>query len=431
MLTGYYPVSIGMQEGVVTATQIKGLPLNLKLLPEYLQQVGNYTSYVAGKWHLGFCNTKYTPLGRGFSKHYGFYNGHIGYYDHMVGETGETAIDYRNDTTVNYAAYNKYATTDLTDAAIEFIENQNPDEPMFLYMAYNAPHSPFEVDAKYSNLYTKLRGGKRKIYLGMITALDEQVGGLKSALVDREMWDNTVFVFYSDNGGGTRRNGQSGNNYPLRGKKDTLWDGGYRVPAFFHSPLLTNSGYSHNGLFHVSDLFATFVYLASGKDAYAVPSGIDGMNIWESISDNSVSPRNELVYNIIEHSTSSKPPARVVEQAAIRYNNYKLIEIDAGVSVGFGGLNDWITPPENSTDVIGTPANMNAHTIGSYDYYLFDLEEDPYETNNIAATDITNLSLMLTRLSAAKGKAVHAIDSTTSDNGLPSNNGGVWGPGFC
>uniref|UniRef100_H2XSF5 Sulfatase N-terminal domain-containing protein n=1 Tax=Ciona intestinalis TaxID=7719 RepID=H2XSF5_CIOIN len=423
-LTGRYPINTGMQEEVVVATQMSGLPIEFKLLPSYLKDQG-YATHMIGKWHVGYCDEAYTPTRRGFDSHYGFYNSGISYSNYSSTEGTDVGYDYRDDLALNLAAEGKYTTTDFTDQAKTLIDNHDQTNPMFLYMAYNAPHTPFEVEESYRDIYDgNLRDGNRKTYLGMISALDEQVGQLVDKLKEVGMWSNTVFVFYSDNGGTQPQSGQSGNNFPLRGKKGSLFEGGYRVPAFVHSELINNSIHPQYRLFHISDMFATFIALAGG-DA-AVPADIDGINAWPAISGNTPSPRTTLVYNIITKNFANN--ARNTEpKAAIRDLQYKLIEGNPG---GVGG---WIPPPENRVDNLLKPnVNYYADPVTGTWYYLFDLIADPYETNNIAASEPTLLNEMITWLTAEKrsSRRRHAIDNTKDVTAIPSLNGGSWNPGF-
>uniref|UniRef100_H2ZAS2 Sulfatase N-terminal domain-containing protein n=1 Tax=Ciona savignyi TaxID=51511 RepID=H2ZAS2_CIOSA len=429
LLTGRYPINTGMQEEVVVATQMAGLPMDFKLLPQYMKDYG-YATHMIGKWHVGYCDEAYTPTKRGFDSHYGFYNSGISYSGHSSSEGTEVGLDYRDDLEL-ITDNTVYTTTDFTDEAIRIIDNHDKATPMFLYMAYNAPHTPFEVDSSYTAYYDALlRTGNRKTYLGMISALDYEVNRLVNKLKDSEMWSNTVFVFYSDNGGTQVQSGQSGNNYPLRGKKGSLFEGGYRVPAFVNSPLLSNTGYIHDGLFHITDMFTTLIYLAGG-DA-AVPSDIDGINAWNAISDNTASPRTDLVYNIITKQYANNKRS-TEPHGAIRDLQYKLIEGNPGG--GELGLEGWVTPAEDSTDILSPIANVDAYVdpTTNTSYYLFDLINDPYETNNIAATEPTILADMIAKLLIEKrsSRRRHAIDNTKDLNAIPSLNGGSWNPGFC
>ncbi|KFM77853.1 Arylsulfatase I, partial [Stegodyphus mimosarum] len=155
----------------------------------------------------------------------------------------------------------------------------------------------------------------------MVTALDDAVGSLVSDMKRYGFWNNFLIVFISDNGGEVL---SGGSNYPLRGAKMTLWEGGTRVPTFVYGDVLQKKGYVNNNLIHAVDWFPTILAAAGGENK---DDGMDGMNQWNSISTGGPEVRNEFIYNIYDLE---------YKRAAIRMGDYKLI-------MGYPGLPcDWL-----------------------------------------------------------------------------------------
>ncbi|XP_068206134.1 arylsulfatase B-like [Palaemon carinicauda] len=172
----------------------------------------------------------------------------------------------------------------------------------------------------------------------MVLAMDEAVGRIVEALKSSGHYNNTIIIFSTDNGAPTS---SAGNNWPLRGRKGTLWEGGTRGPAFVHSPLLSRKGVVSNELIHVTDWFPTIAGLGGG----AAPEDTHGYDQWASISTGAPSPRVEMVYNI--DTTNGNL------EAGIRMGYYKLL-------IGDPGNGDWTPPPEglNATQAQGNDSHQ-------------------------------------------------------------------------
>ncbi|GFO01322.1 sulfatase 1b, partial [Plakobranchus ocellatus] len=264
------------------------LPLKYPTIAEKLKHQG-YATHMVGKWHLGYCDEKYTPVRRGFDSFLGFYMGSQGYFNHQrtvtveetvsssamfssfghvlmssfmnVRATGSaTGHDFRFNTSIWLKADGQYSTHVFAERAIEVIKRHDRSVPLFLYLPFQAPHSPLEVPKKYELLYSHIDSRIRRVFSGMVSALDEAVGRISDALHETGLMENLLLVFTSDNGGYPF---MGGNNMPLRGSKNTNWEGGTRVPTFVYSPtLLQRKGYTSNGLFHAVDWFPTFLDVA-------------------------------------------------------------------------------------------------------------------------------------------------------------------------
>ncbi|XP_068240183.1 arylsulfatase B-like isoform X2 [Palaemon carinicauda] len=327
LMTGRYPFTIGLQQGVIGPLEPMGVPLQSKMLPQFLKKVG-YTTHAIGKWHLGFCSWEYTPLRRGFDTFYGFYTGSADHYSHKrptitKGKRTEY-LDLRNNTKVDNGKGGVYSTYVYASAAEEIIRSRKPEDPMFMYLAFQSVHSPLQVPLQYKTQYSHIKYFERRVYLGMVTAMDEAIGKVVKALKETGHYENSVIIFTTDNGGSVRK---GGSNWPLRGGKGALWEGGTRGPAFIHSPLLPNPGTVNENLHHATDWFSTIISIAGGE-----PPEVDGTNQWDVLAGISTVPQRETIVYNMDDSKKFK--------AGLRMNNYKLL-------VGGMARKSWVSTPES------------------------------------------------------------------------------------
>ncbi|CAL4065161.1 unnamed protein product, partial [Meganyctiphanes norvegica] len=241
LMTGRYPYTIGRQASGIKPLQPTGVDLSAMFLPEALKKAG-YQTHMIGKWHLGFCRDEYTPTGRGFDSFYGFYAGHSNYYSHRVmGGFDFHDANVHGNTRQPLDIEGKYSTYVFADRVDEILVQRNPRAPLFLYYSFQSVHKPLQVPKSYERSYKNIKNENRRTFLGMTTAMDEAVGRLIKSLKRTGHYDNSIIVFSTDNGGPAKESGGA-NNWPLRGVKGTLFEGGIRGPAFIHSPLLPNPG---------------------------------------------------------------------------------------------------------------------------------------------------------------------------------------------
>lgn len=231
LITGRYQQRVALERALSTAgpTSEEGLLPNGNSLPQLLKNAGVATGLV-GKWHLGF-RPEFSPNAHGFDYFYGFLSGYIDYYTHTRGIDGREDL-FENGTTVHDSGY----MTDLiTEHAVRFMRN-NAARPFFLEVAYNAAHWPFQRPGHPSraphNAAFPSPGDSaaptRADYVAMLEHADGGVGTLLAELERLGVARNTLVIFTNDNGGEWLSR-----NAPLFHRKDTLWEGGIRVPAIF------------------------------------------------------------------------------------------------------------------------------------------------------------------------------------------------------
>ena len=296
-LTGRYPLRYGLQSGVIPSAGGYGLAADEYLLPQLLKDNG-YETALVGKWHLGHGKTEYWPRQRGFDHFYGALVGEIDHFKHASHGVRDW---YRNNKPLVEKGYDN---TLFGKEAARLIRERNNDKPLFLYLAFTAPHSPFQAPEDYVKRYAHIADEQRRLYAAMVTAMDDAVGHVLKALDETGQRENTVIVFQSDNGGvrsalfaGESKVGDNlpADNGPYREGKGTLYEGGTRVAGFMNWPGHIKPGVMQ-GLSHVVDMFPTLAAMAGAKVETHKP--LDGMNLWPAISEGTRTPREEVVYNV-------------------------------------------------------------------------------------------------------------------------------------
>lgn len=273
-----------------------GLPLSEETLATVLKKA-NYTSIALGKWHLG-AHESLHPLKRGFDDFFGFLSGGHQYFPqnwtlNSVFEAKTQYEGYKTKLLRNYERVDEkeYLTDALSREATQYIE-KNKDRPFFMYLAYNAPHTPLQATKKYLDRYKNIVNPKRRTYAAMISAMDDGVGLILKKLKELEISDNTIIFFLSDNGGPEHTN--ASDNGELRGEKGDLFEGGIHVPFAMRWPSKIKAGITYTKPVISLDIFATVVA--------QIPEGttrneIDGVNLIPFLTDSlKTSPHENLFW---------------------------------------------------------------------------------------------------------------------------------------
>ncbi|XP_059085957.1 arylsulfatase I-like [Tigriopus californicus] len=429
LMTGYYSVHTGRQSSVIWQQEPVGLFTNFTLMPEHLNTLG-YESHAVGKWHLGYCNQSYLPTNRGFKSFNGYFIGSEDYYSHLrppsVGG-GPPGYDFQHNEGPDLSANGTYSSVLIGLHAEKIIRDhalQTPEKPLFLYLPFQNVHSPLQVPDHYSNLYPNETNQARKTFSGMVTAMDDAVGTVVKSLKSQGLFENTIIVFSSDNGGQTM---SGGNNFPLRGNKGTLWEGGTRVPGFVHIPFSKNRARNVSSLFHVTDWLPT-LYRAGGGDPHEL-GPIDGLDQWNLLVGNQdKGVRQEFLYNIQPIPSIEGAQAR----AAIRVGDFKLLRGVPGEPSG------WI-PPAKSVDI---PLERNNHlanlthfqavpNFASFEVRLYNITSDPEERVDLSHNHPDIVESMLAKLARFDASMIPPNIKPEVASGNPNRFNGIYTPGWC
>jgi arylsulfatase A-like enzyme len=227
---------------------------------------------------------------------------------------------------------------------------------LFLYVPFNAVHSPFQAPEPYIDMYKHIKAKKKRIYAGMVTCMDDAIGRIISALDKRGMKRNTLVIFCSDNGGV----GSIADNGPLRGHKGQLYEGGVRVPATATWPGVLKAGAVVQEPLHIVDMYPTLIKLAGDSLKQTLP--LDGKDAWPAIAEGKPSPHEDILLNVT--------PAN----GAIRCGDWKLVH---NGDIG--------------TNNTGKKADQDV-------FELFNLAEDPYEKNDLSKKNPRKLHELKKRL---------------------------------
>ncbi len=333
LLTGRYQQRFGHEcnPGATVGDQGSGLPVSETLLSNVLHDHG-YCTAAIGKWHLGD-DRQFWPLQRGFDEWFGFSGGGMSYWGD-VGKNNPLRGVLHNGKSVPKSELT-YLTDDFSDAAVRFVE-QNRTKPFFLYLAYNAPHAPDQVTRKHLQKTEHIEYGGRAVYGAMIAAMDEGIGDVVDKLKELKLYDNTLIFFYSDNGG----RAEHAVNYPFRGHKGMLFEGGIRVPFCVSWPETIPGGRTYDKPITALDIFPTAL-AAAGVEQTSLK--LDGVNLLPFLD-----------------GADTKSPHQTL------FWRYACGDGEYGYAVRDG-------------------RNKLVYSVYKKKHLLFDLSTDPWERNDLAA----------------------------------------------
>jgi arylsulfatase A-like enzyme len=354
LLTGKYGTRFGHEFNPTGAKNEEpgfGLPLSQKTLADSLQKTG-YVNGLIGKWHLGG-TAPYHPFRRGFDEFFGFtHEGHyfvpepwkgtttwlrrsvlpgggkgrrafekVIYSTHMVGGN-EPDYDANNPIVRGSQPIQEeeYFTDAITRESIDFID-RHADKPFFLFVSYNAVHSPLQAADKYMNKFKHIEDIQRRIFAAMLANLDDSVGGIMKKLTDKGLEKDTLVFFLSDNGGPTKE--LTSSNLPLRGGKGQMYEGGIRVPFLFQWPGKVPAGKTYDRPVISTDIFAT-IHAAAGAPKPKVKY-IESNDLLPYLTGKHKEDPHEWLYWRQSHKTAFRiGDMKIVRQSPQKWEMYDL-----------------------------------------------------------------------------------------------------------
>ncbi len=330
ILTGKNPIRIGISDWIpgsdpkdrrlLGPEDLHQLPLEEVTMAEILKENG-YTTFFAGKWHLG--NGRYTPENQGFDIN-------IGGID-KGSPPGGYYTPYKNPKLPD-GPEGEYLTDRLTTETIDFI-TENHDQPFLAYLSFYTVHTPIQANKEFRPLYDQIQVPDKRIPLGegesllyqnnldyasMVTAMDKNVGRIVNNLKELDLWDNTILIFTSDNGGlSTLYPGRDipTSTFPSRGGKGWEYEGGIRIPLVIHDPDQKSGSIRNEPAVHM-DLLPTL--LASLEIQYTPPLPFDGINLFdENFSKNG--SRKTLFWHFPHYHGSGWKPGSALRSGEWKY----------------------------------------------------------------------------------------------------------------
>lgn len=337
MMTGRYPLRFGIMRAVIPPWRKYGLPNGEETLPETLARAGYTRRGVFGKWHLGHSDGKYHPLKQGFTHFVGCYNGACDYF--TQDREGERDWHRGYDT----ATETGYTTNLIADKVVTFINESPAGEPFLAYVPFTAPHTPLQAPQEYIDKYPSL-SGQRRTFAAMVHCMDDAIGRILAVIDKKGIADNTIVWFISDNGGGT-----GSSNLPLRGSKQTVFEGGIRVPAAVRWPAGgLKGGRKVSAVMGYIDVLPTLASIVAQKPGGKAVDGVDVSGVLRGDAD-------EPERNWFSYWAQSGPEERL----AVITGEWKLVRIG--------------------------PDILTSRPGGKAKVYLFRIREDPNEKTDVSA----------------------------------------------
>ena len=391
LMTGRDPMRLGVAYGVIMPWDNIGVNPAEHFMPESFGAAGYQTAMV-GKWHLGHAQMTYHPNERGFEHFYGHLHTEVGFYPPFANVGGK---DFQvNGVTADDEGYETYL---LADEVSRYIRERDTQKPFFIYMPFIAPHTPLDAPAelqeKYKDIDTDLpparsnqtdstrriskmlmRESARPMYAAVVDGMDQAIGQVLNTLDEEGLSDNTIVLFFSDNGGAAYSYGGA-DNAPLRGGKGETFEGGIRVVSLMRWPEKLQGGQIFDQVMTVMDVFPTLAD-AAGVDPLNTFE-FDGSSLWPSISEGTTHTREDMIM------FASEIPI---------YGSFKLTAFD----------NTWKLVQEMEQDQLSTTVTN----------YLFKISDDPNEYNNLAA-EYPDIVVSMSK-AISDWRALHPVSGTRS-----------------
>jgi len=428
LMTGRYPFRTGLQHCTTLAPGSEAhIPADVPTIAEALKGAG-YSTAMIGKWHLGYASWDYTPTGRGFDSHAGYLQGEVDYFKKTFERPGmpeATGLDFWRNQTVARDAVGTHSMEFYMAEAERLLDERDPSKPLFLYFAHQQIHTPLQAPPgeEYEEACKGVTASEwRNTVCRMTNSLDSSIGNFVDMLKARGMWEDTLLWVTTDNGGmtsfaKTTPPASAASNWPLRGGKTTLFEGGVRGVSFVAGGRLpaSASGRVVRGLLQHVDVPITLAALGN-----ATLSGTDGFDMWDVVAKGAASPRSEIPVNV-DHGGCAHANGTAFD--ALISGRWKLISGYAGVYDGWWNNTDYVH--ENAS------AASESASIDGVKVWLFDLDEDPHERRNVALVNpdvVAKMQSRLLELADVDQGFLQPQDNSVKKRALPIFHKGVWAP---
>ena len=403
MLTGVYPYKMSIQRGNIGPFRPAGLATVFPTIPELLRERG-YTSHLVGKWHLGFCHQDYLPTHRGFHTFFGQLGQQTDHYTRVYQQNKHIGAGYDlwRGEELSYDGAGLYSSQLWAREAVAVLERvEDGEDPWYLQVAFTGARAPYQAPDSWMGLYDEeeiARYDKEEFEMevvrkGMVSAVDEAVGDILEKLRGSKDYNNTIVIFSSDNGSANPKA-----NLPFKGVRGHLSEGGVRVPAVVHSPLLKEGGRGRRiqDMIHITDWLPTILGLAD----YDEDITTDGEDIWPILKEGKKGSRDTIIYNLDMDDQSGN------FQFGVRKENWKLL---------------WGRPEKFAVN--RTPRKQHVE--------LYNLSTDPYEENNLAKTHQNLVKGLQKLIIKMAGELRPSFQPNRYSLGYPRYQEGLLRPGWC
>jgi len=456
-----------------TVSGYAGIPRNMTTIATFMKRGGYKTAFV-GKWDAGMATADHTPKGRGYDFGLSYFHHSNDYYTEAGdGTMCRNAIDiWATDgpaNTFNTSAGRKdnmpngtledYEEFKFMKVVVGLVQDHAAaaavtSQPLFLTYAPHLVHEPLQVPTVYLQRFSSVikDNSNRLWYSAMVAMLDDVVGNVTSALKATGMWDNTLLLFTSDNGGPSYNSAHTANNYPLRGSKLSDWEGGVRVSAFVAGGWVPppQRGTSRTGLIAVADWLATFCEIANVTvaDAAAAAAGLPPIDSQSMLTylvgdggggsysgGTALSPRVELqvdsnvLLKVVSAATDRNTDATNSTAANANLKLWKIF--GSGFPSTPQGATGWACFPGPFYPNATNPGcNSGGDCDKSLGGCLFELYGDATEHLNLAASEADVMRMMVSRLAALQ-PSIFSPDRGQADQAAclqVNKNGGFYGP---
>lgn len=396
LMTGRDSVRMGVALSVIMPWDNIGVHTSERFMSEAFRDAG-YQTAIMGKWHLGHSQQSFHPNNRGFDHFYGHLHTEVGFYPPFANLGGK---DFqRNGKSIDDQGYETYL---LADETTKFLRGRDKKRPFFLYLPFLAPHEPLDAPEELKQKYADLpdeRAPARSpsdamseraielgypsrlpLYAAVVDAMDQAIGQVLDALDDEGLAENTIVMFFSDNGASRVWTQGGGNNAPLRGGKAETYEGGIRVVSLLRWPANIKAGGKFEKVMTVMDVFPTLAAAANVEPGNKW--AFDGRNMLPALLEGEDVKQDGFI-----HFGSEIPIYGSMNFTAFD-QNWKLVQ--------------WLE--QDLTEI-------------SIRNELYNIEHDPGETNNVASMYPERVSIMAE--SIRKWRSLHPVNGVRGKVSAP------------